>query len=55
VVCGIDDEFIYLQDPEIGKIRKIKKNDFERVWFDFSGELIKPDELIIRQMIAVYP
>lgn len=54
VVCGIDDKYIYLQDPEIGSIRKIKKNDFKRVWFDFSGELIKPDELIIRQIIAIY-
>ncbi|MFA4880250.1 MAG: C39 family peptidase [Candidatus Doudnabacteria bacterium] len=54
VVCGIDDQSIYLQDPEIGRIRKIKKNDFKRVWFDFSGELIKPNELIIMQMIAIY-
>jgi len=54
VVCGIDDQSIYLQDPEIGKMRKMKRDDFMRVWFDFSGELIKPTELIIRQMIAVY-
>lgn len=54
VVCGLDDQFIYLQDPEIGEIRKIKKDDFMRVWFDFSGEFIKPDELIIRQIIAIY-
>jgi len=55
VVCGIDDEYIYLQDPEIGKIRKIEKEDFELVWFDFTGATIKPDELIIRQIIALYP
>ena len=54
VVCGIDDQSIYLQDPEIGKMRKMKRDDFMRVWFDFSGELIKPTELIIRQMIVVY-
>jgi len=54
VVCGIGDEYIYLQDSEIGGIRKIKKDDFERVWFDFSGEFIKPEELIIRQIIVVY-
>lgn len=53
VVCGVDDEYIYLQDPEIGGIRKIKKDDFKRVWFDFSGEFIKPDELIVRQIIAI--
>jgi len=54
VVAGLDDKFIYLQDPEIGKIRKIKRNDFMRVWFDFKGEYIKQNELIIRQIIAIY-
>lgn len=51
---GLDDKFIYLQDPEIGKIRKIKRSDFMRVWFDFKGEYLKPNELIVRQLIAVY-
>ena len=54
VVAGLDDKFIYLQDPEIGKIRKLKRNDFIKVWFDFRGEYIKPSELIVRQIIAVY-
>lgn len=55
VVVGLDEEFIYLQDPEIGKLRKIKRKDFMRVWFDFTGEYIKSwEEIIIRQIIAVY-
>ena len=54
VVTGLDDKYIYLQDPEIGKIRKMEKEVFKRVWFDFSGEYIAPDELIIRQLIAIY-
>ncbi len=54
VVAGLDNKFIYLQDPEIGKIRKLKRDDFRKVWFDFKGEYIKANELIIRQMIAVY-
>lgn len=54
VVSGLDDEHIYLQDPEIGHERKIEKDDFMLVWFDFTGETIKPDELIIRQIIAIY-
>ena len=54
VVAGLDDKFIYLQDPEIGKIRKLKRDDFMKVWFDFTGEYIKPNELIIRQIIAIY-
>ncbi len=54
VVYGLDDKYIYLQDPEIGKIRKISKEDFMKVWFDFRGEYIKKEELIIRQLIAIY-
>ncbi|MDP1994299.1 MAG: C39 family peptidase, partial [Ignavibacteria bacterium] len=54
VVVGLDNNFIYLQDPEIGKLRKIKREDFMRVWFDFKGEHIKPNELIIRQIIAIH-
>lgn len=54
VVVGLDDEFIYLQDPELGSMRKITRNDFMRVWFDFKGEYLKANELIIRQIIAIY-
>lgn len=54
VAMGLDDKFIYLQDPEIGKIRKLTRNDFMTVWFDFIGKHIKPNELIIREIIAIY-
>ena len=54
VVMGLDDKFIYLQDPELGTMRKINRGDFMRVWFDFEGEYLKPNELIIRQIIAIY-
>ena len=54
VVARLDEKYIYLQDPEIGKIRKIKRDDFMRVWFDFKGKYIKVDELIVRQIIAIY-
>ena len=54
VVMGLDDGFIYLQDPEIGKMRKLTREDFMTVWFDFTGKHIKPNELIIRQIIVVY-
>ena len=53
VVVGLDEEFIYLQDPEIGKLRKIERDDFMKAWFDFTGEYIKPDELVVRQLIAI--
>lgn len=55
VVMGLDGENIYLQDPEIGKMRIIAKDDFIRVWFDFTGETINSwDEMIIRQLVAIY-
>ena len=54
VVVGLDDKFIYLQDPEIGKIRKLERGDFMTVWFDFRGRYIKPNELIVRQIIVIY-
>lgn len=53
VVVGLDEEFIYIQDPEIGELRKIEREDFMKVWFDFTGEYINPNELIIRQLIAI--
>jgi predicted double-glycine peptidase len=52
VVVGIDETYIYLQDPEIGGLRTLTRDAFYRAWFDFSGEQIKPDELIIRQLIV---
>ncbi|PIP23240.1 MAG: hypothetical protein COX90_01850 [Candidatus Nealsonbacteria bacterium CG_4_10_14_0_2_um_filter_38_17] len=44
VVIGLDGEFIYLQDPEVGRIRKIKREDFLRVWFDFSTDYFEQSE-----------
>jgi len=54
VVMGLDDKHIYLQDPELGSIRKIERDNFMRVWFDFKGKYIKPNELIVRQIIIIY-
>ena len=53
VVLGLDDEYIYLQDPETGGERKIEREDFMKVWFDFKGKYIKPSELIVRQIIVI--
>jgi uncharacterized protein len=56
VVIGLDNKNIYLQDPEIGAVRTIKKNDFLRVWFDFEKSYITSwKDMIIRQLIAIYP
>jgi ABC-type bacteriocin/lantibiotic exporter with double-glycine peptidase domain len=56
VVVGLDDESIYIQDPEIGDGRIINRDDFYRVWFDFKGNVINEwDDIILRQIIAVFP
>lgn len=55
VVVGLDADFIYMQDPEIGRMRTIKRGEFMRVWFDFTGPYITSwDEMIIRELIAIY-
>lgn len=54
IVVGLDEDYIYLQDPEIGGLRKLKRDDFMKVWFDFRGEKITSwDDMIVRQSIAV--
>lgn len=55
VVVGLDDTHIYLQDPEIGGLRKLARDDFLRVWFDFKPAYITSwDDMIIRQIIAAH-
>ncbi|QQS39391.1 C39 family peptidase [Candidatus Woesebacteria bacterium] len=55
VVVDIDDENIYLLDPEMGHVRAMRHTKFYRVWFDFPGDYIKAkDDLTIRRMIVVY-
>ena len=54
VVVGLDENFIYLQDSEIGGLRKFSREDFMKVWFDFTGTYVDSNELIIRQIIAIY-
>ncbi len=55
VVVGLDDQYIYLQDPEVGRLRKISRDDFMSVWFDYTGAFPETwDGMIIRQIIAIY-
>lgn len=54
VVVDIDAENIYLQDPEIGHLRAMRRSKFFRVWFDFPGEFIRrAEDLTIRRMIVI--
>ncbi|MFA7662515.1 MAG: cysteine peptidase family C39 domain-containing protein [Patescibacteria group bacterium] len=55
VVIGLDKKFVYLQDPEIGKIRKLKREDFLIVWLDYFGEYPKTKkDIFLRPSMAVY-
>ena len=55
VVVGIGKKNIFLQDPELGKIRKMGLEAFKRVWFDFPGNFLKAKrELVIRRLIIVH-
>jgi len=54
VAVGLDERFIYLQDPEIGKVRKLGLETFRRVWFDFPGLSPYPRKNpIIRRIIVI--
>jgi len=55
VVVHIDQEKIYLQDPDLGRLRTMNLDTFKRVWFDFLGDFLRSkDDIIIRRMIVIY-
>lgn len=52
VVVGLDEKYIYLQDPYIGKKRRIDRKTFYGVWFDFPGDFIKdPNQMYLRRLM----
>ncbi len=56
VVVGLTKDTIYLQDPEIGRIRTMDTKIFKRVWFDFPGDILRSKSAVILQrMLVVYP
>ena len=56
VVVHLDQQFIYLRDPEWRRVRRMRREDFRRVWFDFSTDYIKKkSDLELRRMIIVQP
>lgn len=55
-VVGLDRRFIYLADPELGRTRKLPRDAFRRVWFDFSTDgPEKRAQLYARWMLTVEP
>ncbi len=54
VVVGIDKRYIYLQDPELGRINKLDLVTFKRVWFDFPGDFLhSPRDIYIRRLLII--
>jgi predicted double-glycine peptidase len=55
VAVGLDKKNIYLADPEFREIKKMPKDIFRRVWFDFPGPYLKnKNGLIMRRIIVFY-
>ena len=56
VVCGLEKSHIVLQDPGIGGRRRISRDAFLNVWFDFKDMFPKDaSDLIIKRLIIVAP
>lgn len=55
VVVGLDNDNIFLIDPEDGKQRSIPRKEFMRVWFDWRGKesefISKWEDMVVRGMI----
>lgn len=58
VAIGIDDEYIYLADPDNGSpdVNKIAISDFKTVWYDCEDELpLRNAEWSYQWMMAIIP
>ena len=55
VVCGLDRKYLYLQDPAIGRRRRVLRRDFLNLWFDFTRVRPSRKDLIVRRLIIVTP
>lgn len=55
VVCAINEEYVYLMDPEKVTMRTVPIDRWMNVWFTYPGERIAPEDLQMRSMLLVYP
>ena len=55
VVADIDMKYIYLQDPALGRIRRLDIATFKRIWFDFRDRFESKQAIVIRRLIVIYP
>ncbi len=55
VVVGMDRKNVYLQDPELGRLKVIKIKDFKTVWFDFPGSFLNSKkDVVIRRILVIH-
>lgn len=52
-VAGIDRKYIYLADPEKGKIIKFKIDKFINIWFSFSSDRPTKGTLRTRELVVI--
>lgn len=55
VVVGVDDDFIYLQDPELAGLRAVTLENFVNMWFDFSEYPPNAETFYGRRIVVVTP
>lgn len=56
IVVGLDRRFVWLADPELGRVRRMPRDVFRRVWFDFSTSgPEKTSRLYPRWMLVIEP
>ncbi len=55
-VVGLDAQRIYLQDPELRRMRVMDREAFMRVWFDFDSDVPRHErDCILRRLIVLRP
>lgn len=55
VVVGLDKRYIYLEDPEFGRLNIIEIEVFRRIWFDYPGKYLRSSKsLIIRRVLVLH-
>jgi predicted double-glycine peptidase len=54
VVVDIDRENVYLQDPDLGHVRAMRRDIFLKVWFTFPTKYMKREsDLVLRRMLVI--
>ena len=54
VVVDIDRENVYLQDPDLGQVRAMRRDIFLRVWFTFPTKYMKKESDLIPYLLIIF-